>query len=983
MATYDNGLYTPWTPAGGNGAETTSAAAWAGETAATSTSAASDTWAATTTTSAEAVRTAETTTTQAASSTSMTPAWSAEGTTTSVWTAWTPSTTTTTPAWTPASLSTTSQWSAPSTTAPSASSSSSTARLSSSSSTTPPPSSVFSVTDSSANKYATVSRYASPSGAALSSSSSGHSFKMTYLIPAFVVVPLALLFVVLGCTYGKWWGRLRKESQTPLSEGVGGMGWWGGRGGSRRSRRSAYDDDTEETGGLVEAEKYRDAMDDYDEKRFTLPSVEGGETGATRRGGGGGGQSRWSNFFASSSANKHTGLASRPDFAVPFLSVSHASTPEQPFVPPSRSSSTQDFPRWPARGAVAPRVAPRGPTTNGGFLAAGAWGTGARSNRQSGLARNVSGRSTSSVGSRLSDRIFGRFGIGGRSPDACPSPSVYSPTPEESGQSHQSFGAAGAYMGVHMEDEREDDFADEKHDVDYDAFLAAGRVGDGELARRYAKGEIKESDIFPPREPPRYPEGDARERYYARQGPTPLAPFPAPEPAQPPSFAVNLPAAPSRLQVSPKKTASTLVRPAPPETPEKGNLLFSYASPPPPQPHGSPRPPLPPIPHHHKKVSPTKAPLTEPPARTPFRQQTAPQLVRPPRHHDPFAPEPTSQFQQQPIFPSARQSRETTRDSAFSLDVYGAIVDTAEEAEQQVTKRRSGTTTSSRSATPTKQLQRSTPVRSDTDVRPGTLISSATDLQARKMPSRESIPRSSSVSPTKDIGRRREAPPTSSGRSRPVSAYAELPTQAQKEQEIRKIASRQDLKPISKAKARESLAFDAAFSESAALAPLQHPNKVRAAVENIETREPSSSRKIPSSHRKTPSRDSGRSAVSDKTTSSGGKLGRSATAAPSTTTYRRPLGNKGLVSDNESDSDDSEAIGTNRRLSMLILNRSRSQSGSLPSGPGSGDSHGSLTLEDEDKARDDDKKEDGGEKGGVSGLLDAMKRRSGIFDDAK
>ncbi|PRQ72900.1 Proteophosphoglycan ppg4 [Rhodotorula toruloides] len=952
MATYDNGQYTPWTTAGETGAATTSAAAWTGETAATTFAAAADTWAATTT-SAEAAWTPETSTTQMAWSTSMTPAWSAEETTTSAWAAWTPSTTTTTPAWTPATPSTTSQWSASSTTTPPASSSSTT-RSSSSSSTTPPPSSASSVTDSSVNKYATVSRYASPSAGALSSSSSGHSFKMTYLIPAFIIVPLALIFLVLGCSYGKWWGRNRKGSQTPLSEGVGGMGWWGGRGGSWRSRRSGYDDDAAETGGLVGAEKYRDAMDDYDEKRFTLPSVEGGEAGTARGGG-----SRWSNFFAPSSANKHDPLASHPDVAVPFLSISHASTPEQPFVPPSRSSSTQDFPRWTARGAVAPQ----GPTTNGGFLAAGAWGTGARSNRQSGLARNVSGRSTSSVGSRLSDRIFGRFGMGGRSPDACPSPSVYSPTPEESAQSHQSFGAAGAYMGVHMEDEDEDDFADEKHDVDYDAYLAAGRVGDGELARRYAKGEIKDSDIFPPREPPRYSDGDARERYYARQGPTanaPFASFAAHEPAQSSSFPVDLPAAPSRLQVSPKKTASTLVRPAPLETPEKGNnLLFSYASPPPPQPHGSPRPPLPPIPQQHKKVSPTKAPLTEPPARTPFRQQTAPQLVRPPRHHDPFAPEPTSQMQSQPVFPSTRQSRGTKHDSAFSLDVYSAIVDTVEEAEQQASKKRSGTTTSSRSATPTKQSQRSTPVRSNTDVRPGTLISSSAELQARRITSGESIPRSSSVSPTKDMGRRREATPTSSGRSRPVSAYAELPTQAQKEPEIRKIL-----------------------------------------IENIETREPS--------HRKTPSRDSGHSAFSDKTTSSSGRLGRSATTAPSTTTYRRPLGNKGLVSDNESDSDDSEAIVTNRRLSMLILNRSRSQSGSLPSGPASGDSHSSMTLEDEEKAarplssdprrlsamlrrpsqggallRDDGEKEEGEEKGGASGLFDALKRRSGIFDDAE
>ncbi|BGP29096.1 hypothetical protein JCM10296v2_000834 [Rhodotorula toruloides] len=997
MATYDNGQYTPWTPAGETSAATTSAAAWVGETAATSSTAAADTWAATTTTSAEAAWTPETTTSQAAWSTSMTPAWSAEETTTIARQAWTPSTTTTMPAWTPATSSTTAPWSASSTTAPPASSSSSTTR-SSSSATTPPSSSAASAADSSVNKYATVSRYASPSAGALASSSSGHSFKMTYLIPAFIIVPLALIFLVLGCSYGKWWGRNRKGTQTPLSEGVGGMGWWGGRGGSWRSRRSGYDDDAEETGGLVGAEKYRDAMDEYDEKRFTLPSVEGGEGDAVRGGG-----SRWSNFFGPSSANKHEPLASHPDVAVPFLSISHASTPEQPFVPPSRSSSTQDFPRWTARGAVAPQ----GPTTNGGLLAAGAWGTGARSNRQSGLARNVSGRSTSSVGSRLSDRIFGRFGMGGRSPDACPSPSVYSPTPEESAQSHQSFGAAGAYMGVHMEDEDEDDFADEEHDVDYDAFLAAGRVGDGELARRYAKGEIKDSDIFPPRETPRYPEGDARERYYARQDPTsnaPFASFAAPEPVNPSSFVVDLPAAPSRLQVSPKKTASTLVRPAPPETPEKGNnLLLSYASPPPPQPHGSPRPPLPPIPQQHRKVSPTKAPLTEPPARTPFRQQNAPQLVRPPRHHDPFAPEPTSQTQPQPVFPSTRQSRKTKHDSAFSLDIYGAIVDTADEAEQQASKKRSGTTTSSRGGTPTKQSQRSTPVRSNTDVRPGQLVSSAAELQTRDMPSRESIPRSSSVSPTKDMGRRRQATPGSSSRSRPVSAYAELPTQAQKEQEIRKIPSRQDLKPISKAKSRESLAFDAAFSDPAPIAPLQHPNKVRAAVENIETREPPST----SSHRKTPSRDSGRSAFSEKTTSSGGRLGRSATAAPSTTTYRRPLGNKGLVSDNESDSDDSEAIVTNRRLSMLILNRSRSQSGSLPSGSASGDSHSSLTHEDEEQAarplssdprrlstmlrrpsqggalQRDDKKKEGEERGGASGLFDAMKRRSGIFDDAE
>ncbi|PAK71703.1 hypothetical protein B8W95_13335, partial [Staphylococcus pasteuri] len=83
--------------------------------------------------------------------------------------------------------------------------------------------------------------------------------------------------------------------------------------------------------------------------------------------------------------------------------------------------------------------------------------------------------------------------------DNCPSPSVYSPSPENAGP--PSFGAVGTYMGLQGvdEDDDEDEFLDEKKhaDLDYDAFLAEARVRDGGLAKRYAAGEVTEAELHP------------------------------------------------------------------------------------------------------------------------------------------------------------------------------------------------------------------------------------------------------------------------------------------------------------------------------------------------------------------------------------------------------------------------------------------------------------------------------------------------------
>ena len=702
-----------------------------------------------------------------------------------------------------------------------------------------------------------------------------------------MIVPLVAVFAILACTYGKCWAKGRHKTPLPGSN-AGSSAWWGGAVGSwRRGMHDPDDDDDEEMGGLVR-EKSRAPPGarayDYDEKRFSLPSNRGG--------------SRWTSVFSIASRSAIP-YQQEPvhEAAIPFLSVSQAPV-DQPFVPPSRSSSTHDFPQWSAPDPYGPN---RGPASNG-LLTAGVWRMGSQSRRYNprmtsvpegaNLQRGVSTRSTDTFGSRLSDKIFKRFSSGASAADNCPSPSVYSPSPENAGP--PSFGAVGTYMGLQGvdEDDDEDEFLDEKKhaDLDYDAFLAEARVRDGGLAKRYAAGEVTEAELHPRLEAPvnhgLSDEADARQRYLSRHGRAPSDPFA--RPATPP-FNVDLPSAPTRLQVSPKKTASTLVRSAAPDTPERDaprDLLFSYASPP--ANLGSPRPPLPPVPSQFgapRSTSPSKVvPLTEAPTKSAFRHKAAPQLAKPVRSNDPFAsiavqPAPPSLEVDRPLSvgspmpayepPAAARKSEI---SAFSLDAYGALA--YSDAEEPV----------------------------------------ADEIPARQSSSNKHRSRSTANRPA---SRSVKQESTEASKPRPKSAYANLSSQGESRP---RLPTREELRPVSHSSSSASRTldgFDPVFPDSPDLQPLQHPNRVRAAVENLE----SSRAQNKALHRKTDSHDSSRT-----TSTLSSSLARSATAGPSVG-YRRPLGNKGLDSDEDggNSSDDSEAIKINRRLSKMILNRSRSQ----------------------------------------------------------
>ncbi|KPV78669.1 uncharacterized protein RHOBADRAFT_41213 [Rhodotorula graminis WP1] len=932
-ATYDSGQYTGWDAAPDPPAAATTAAwdTWTADDSQPTSTAADQDWTAATTTQAwtEQAWTSTTTTSAAASPWSPTAAaWTSPSSSSSIWTQPPSSSPTTSSATAMATSSTSSSSSASSSSATSA------ATVASTSST------------SSTDRFATVSRYSNPSQAALASDASGNGtsssspFKISYLIPVFVGLPIIAAFALAACTYGKWWGRGGKarsagdDDDAHYTDGnVGAGAWWGGAvgGGSLRSRKGGVDpdQDAEERGGLVD--------DKYDDKDAGSSPIKGG------------GASRWSNLLGGGSRPER--FEDHPD--VPFLSISHApAVQDAPFVPPPRSSSTHDFL---ARGQVA-----QGPSAR--HLGPGPWASTSAAHRW--VARSGSVRSTSS---RLSDKIRARFGIGQGARDDCPSPSVYSPNVEAG-----TMGTAGAYMGLHSALEEDDDEHVDGGKVDYDALLGAARVGHGDLARKYAQGEVTDEQLFPPRHEQRVDpalEHDARERYYARHGapsqPASSGPFAAatgqPYRDAPPAFAVTLPSAPSRLQVSPKKSATVLSRAAP-ETPERertggshalgtGDLLFSYESPVRSATASAQRRPLPSAP----RASPTRAstaPLTDAPPRIPFRQQAPPQLSRhaapppsSPSRPDIFssaaaaaaAPPPPTTSRAPVGSPMPAYDGLASSDEPLSLDGVGAYMFGAPAVVPQSERR--GTTTSGgggrtsptkeRALGPRAEQQRPQPQpkhkRSGSDLQQG--MSSA-PMAARQQAHEPSSASRSRSTPTK---------------VRPVSAYAQLPSQPQQQQQqqqqrLAQLPSRQDLRSTAAAaataptsRARESLGFDPTFGEGPALAPLQHPSKVRAAIENIETRGPAPQQQ--QQHRKTAS-------------SSSPTKGQ---AAP--TTYRRALGRKALDSDSDDDrdtvstathdtehGDDAEAIATKRRLSTLILNRSKSQSGTLGGSGAEGDS---------------------------------------------
>ncbi|GAA5890885.1 hypothetical protein JCM6882_008845 [Rhodosporidiobolus microsporus] len=929
-ASYNNGLYTPWTPAG-EAAATTSVADWE--------------------TQAEAATTSEeawwiTTTSSSAATTSMTTASS--------------STTTAAPTTTSATSSSTSSPSS----SPTSSSSSS---PSSSSSTSSSAASSSSLASSSVGKHATVSRYvnlpsSSASAASSSSSDGGSSFKITYLIPVFVALPIIILFAILGATYGKCWARGgRKGHETPLTNR--GNAWWGGVAGgtwnSRRSRRGPDDDEEEATGGLVEKAAYPSgspaALAAFDEKR----GVQGEEAPVMVKS-----SSRWGNLFN----------AGKKQQAVPFLSVSYASL-DKPFSPPSRSSSiASGLNRCASNGGGAgdrgwgwgmalPRSNSRarnsaGPSAlrqqhnadeaqqDNQHLTAGVWGMGTTSRRYrpKGLGRD------SSISSRLSDKIFNRGGGGGLTvPDEMPSPSVYSPAFEPAPVMSQNSGRYTQLGGGSAEDD------DEVEEVDYDAVLGAARVGHGDLAKRFVRGEVPEEEMYGP---------GGRPKAAAN-------PFSQPRDAVP-AFKVDLPAAPSRLQVSPKKSKSTLMRPPPPDDGERGlppppsqqQLLFEYSSPP-----VSPekKRPLPSVPNY---PSPTRG-LTDAPPRIPFRSQPPPQLSRPPRGSSvpqpshsiapprsmsatPFSPEtqPDLFFASPPMSPNASSHGHghnlgnvgsplppfepgalRASESAFSLDGMDALVfpdglSSEGHGLKDLVEREKRSSRSRKEEID--QLKRSAP-----EVKPGMVIRNSVELQASKIPS------------------------SSGGRAPSPTKQQQQPGPSR----LKKASSKPDLQD--QRKSRDSFGFHPSFGDGPAIAPLQHPSKVKAAIETLEKRSsrvgpptstsPSKPQPQHEQHQHHHSQPQPRPARMPSPPAAQ-KLERSTTTivppVGAGQRYRRLLGGgrrEGDYSSSDDEDGDPEAIAQKRRVSMLILQRSRSQSadggaalgllGGSGEGPGSASSH--------------------------------------------
>ncbi|GAA5862844.1 hypothetical protein JCM1840_002296 [Sporobolomyces johnsonii] len=947
MATYNDGLYTPWTPATTVAAATLPAAVWEPATSST----------------IDAVSTTPEGTTVSGATTSST-SMTTQATTTTQW--WTTSSSRSSSS----SSSSTSSSTSSSSPTPSSSSTSS-----SSSSASSMPTSSSSTLHSSLSISSSMSHHSSSASASASTisdaSSSSGSFKITYLLPVFIIVPCVSIFLLLAWTYGKYWAK-------PGDDGAGESAhstsyWYAGRGGTYNSgRRNEEDVDLDdEKGALVEGRWVGDE-----------------EKGAGGGGGGGGAldkkvSGRWRGWLPlGRGGTKH----SHNSLEVPFVSVSYASL-DQPFLPPSNSnralsrSATQTSDRgwtWGTKPQATTSALRDANDESSRHLTANGWGGTARKYRAK-SARSKTG----SMGSRLSDKIFRRLsgGGGGIEDDTAPSPSVYSPAFEPG---HRGGGPGG---GIYAELDGEDDDAmeelDDEKKVDLDAYLGESRVGEGELARRYISGEVTERDfaaIPPSRSASRHYLDDDQTKtdYYARQGLASAHPPPRSSStafdAPPLSFAVNLPSAPPRTQVSPKKSKSSLLRPPPPETPSATpppQLLFNYDSPP------VPRPPLP--------VPGNQTSFTAQPPRIPFRNQAAPQLSRPRRSNTatPFSPEtaPGLFFASPPMnsppsssghanvgsaMPDFQPGALRASESAFSLAgvdrlIFGdagrsesrAGLKELVEAERKPKSRREEI----------EQLKRSAPA-----VVPSS--SAAANLD----------PHSSSQA-------KNTAAPVSS--SRPLS---------------------EQLKPT---QPRESLGFDPVFSDSPPIPPLQHPSKVRAAIETLEARSSAAGH-----HQKTSSQDSGRSSRSPvKRASPTPRL--PSPPAPqklerSTTTlgrnYRRRHGGGFDYSEDEGDDDDydndddDEALKKDRRVSMLLLNRGRTQSGPVPTAS-SQDSHeesGSAEHDARPLSSDPARLQQmlrrksvgdglggGHESGGVrvdedgnvgGGLLGLMTRRSGLFE---
>lgn len=670
MATYDNGLYTPYTTAATTPAYT---------------SAAANTW----------------------------------------WTA-------------PTTAATSAAVSSPTSSAESAPPTSSAPSSSASLATKTPPSSTAAVALSSTSNASSSSHSAAARESLASSQSAVASlgappFKLTYLIPVFVILPIVIIFTLLGWTYGRCWGR---QSRT---------GGTGDDGGARQDEWSHGILSPEEKGALVEGKFVGGDYDD--EKRSVASTVD------ARRS-----PSAWEQLKRMVSKSSTSTHIAWDDGREQFLAVPY-STLEQPFRPPTASSA---IPRGgPANGAddepdddergwkwgtqKRPEAGPstgisRSASMNVWSLASRKYRAKSASSRGSHSGKTL-GRSDTVI-SRLSARLFGG--------DAPGSPSIYSATEE-----------SGPYTGLDEGD----------HDALLDAMLAESRVGSGDLAKRYISGETVPGDFNIPRSTSDRPVRAAASK----------------------PIAVDMPTAPRPSHKSPTKGRGVL-----PQTPpqKSGAILFAYDSPP-------------------SASSYTALPQPRSATRRPFPRDAAiPPVLRalsPPPRADSVIPIDTLLFSTSPIpnprnigAPMPAYSEIRASESAFSLSgvqglVYGedSLTGLRERARENEAPSREEQTTLLRNSAPT--LPASVPAVAPIPRLPssgprGIQIAARTSMTG---PRNISGP-NSTVRPPQKVPHR--------------SSMAVAPSASQK--------------------------FDPAFSEPAKIRPLSHPSRVRAAVEELETRSP-------------------------------------------------------------------------------------------------------------------------------------------------
>ena len=470
------------------------------------------------------------------------------------------------------------------------------------------------------NLSTTLSRPAlNPTG--LADSASQHSFKIVWLTPVFVLLPIIIAFAVAGCLYGRCWGH--RASRRREQSGSGG-GWFGE--GSMRGERGILS--PEEEGWLVEGKWVGDDEDEkYVDRRE--PGWRGFAVGSLSRGGRN--VERESQFQAVPYASLEE----------PFLAPGNYDTPGKNYLTPSAEDHSTSERGW--TWGTKP-VSPDERRVSKGQGSGWQWPTkryrakSASSKRSTGSSFGGKEREDSTMG-----RWRSRAGL-----DSVASPSLYSPT-FENGQE--------VYQG----------FRDRDDDDEVDEMLAESRTGHGnERARRFMSGTEREDD-FPTATSRGYkdepaaselgyaqveqrsfatPSKNARERRHVNDG------F---------RIEVELPANLPPTHNSPTKSAVLpLVRPPPPITPTKAaNLLFSYDSP----------------------ASATRAPRSPLPVPPPRRNIPAPQFRE--AQPDPFF-HPPSPINVGGPMPPFKSDAIRASESAYSLTgVRGLVFGDDEEEEKK------------------------------------------------------------------------------------------------------------------------------------------------------------------------------------------------------------------------------------------------------------------------------------------------------------